>query len=96
MAECSSIGSQPYPDEDFSYNSCFSLDDINRACIRLKNNKATGFDMLPNEVLKHDGIRLIILHFMNKCFESHVIPGAWKQAIISPIPKSATKDPFKL
>ena len=33
----------------------------------LKSGKAIGPDMLPNEVLNHDGIQNILLSFINKC-----------------------------
>ena len=35
-----------------------------------------------------------MLNFMNSCFSYHTIPSAWQKAVISPIPKSASKDPY--
>ena len=34
-----------------------------------------------------------MLYFFNKCFDFHIVPGAWQEAVISPIPWSASKDP---
>ena len=31
---------------------------------------------------------------MNKCFEFSLVPSSWQQAIIAPIPKSSSIDPF--
>ena len=76
-----------------AYNIAFSIGDINTVCDHLKSGKLMGPDLIPNEVLRHGGIRAVILSFMNKCFEHHLVPGIWQKAIISPIPKSASKDP---
>ncbi len=57
---------------------------------KAKNNKALGVDSLPNEVLKNNASCELL-----KCliFVIHVIPSAWKRAIIKPIPKNSTIDP---
>ena len=77
-----------------SYNLEFSNDELERVCRNLKLGKAVGPDMIPNEILKHDGIKGLLLPFINKCFISNIIPSCWRKAIIVPIPKSASKDPF--
>ena len=76
------------------YNSDFSSEGLDSVCTQLKNAKAVGPDIIPNEVLKHIGMRAVILPFVNKCFNCHIIPSSWQKAIISPIPKSASKDPY--
>jgi len=60
----------------------------------LKNGKACGPDMVPNEVLRNDALRPILLAFFNKCFDAHLVPSVWQKAVISPIPKSSSKDPY--
>ena len=50
--------------------------------------------MIPNEVLRHVGIRKLVVDFINMCFMNNVIPSVWRLSIISPIPKSASKDPY--
>ena len=75
-------------------NSDFSSDGLDSVCTQLRNAKAVGPDMIPNEVLKHIGMRSVILPFVNKWFNCHIIPSSWQKAIISPIPKRASKDPY--
>ena len=87
-------GRVPEQPELNTLNINFSLEELNKVCNKLKSNKATGPDSIPYEVLKNENIRVLILNFFNKCFDFHIVPGAWQEAIISPIPKSASKDPF--
>ena len=77
-----------------TYNQAFSSEELHKVRNKLKNGKSVGPDMLPNEVLKHDGIHDLLLPFINKCFMENIIPSSWRKAIIVPIPKSATKDPY--
>ena len=67
---------------------------MEQACNSLKLRKAVGVDLIPNEVLKQPALQEIMLNFMNSCFSYHTIPSAWQKAVISPIPKSASKDPY--
>ena len=78
---------------NLSYNASFTLDELNKICMHLKQGKAVGPDMIPNEVLKHVGIRDLLLNFINYCFTKNVIPSIWRKSVITPIPKSASKDP---
>ena len=75
------------------YNQPFNMDEINRICNNLKLGKAVGPDMIPNEILKHESLRNLLLKFLNLCFVNNTIPSVWRKAIITPIPKSAAKDP---
>ena len=77
-----------------SYNSPFTLEELNKICMKLKQNKAVGPDMIPNEILKRDGIRKLLLRFINYCFLNNVIPSVWRKSLITPIPKSSSKDPY--
>ena len=77
----------------YAYNAPFLIDELDKVCRLLKTSKAAGPDMIPNEVLKHEGIRIMLLEFVNICFVNNVLPSAWRTAIITPIPKSASKDP---
>ena len=61
---------------------------------QLKTGKSTGPDHIPNETLKQEGIQILLLSFINVCFQYSIIPSVWNQADISLIPKSATKDPY--
>ncbi len=60
---------------------------------KTKNNKAVCVDILPNEVLKNNSSCELLKCLFNKIFVIHVIPWAWKRAIIKPIPKNSTIDP---
>ena len=79
---------------DLGFNAPFTQEELHKISNKLKSGKAVGPDLLPNEILKHVGLRLILLKFINMCFEMNVIPSIWRTAKISPIPKSSSKDPF--
>ncbi len=57
-------------------------------------NKSVGIDQISNEVLKKNDIMLILFQLYVKCFDSGLVPSLWLKAIITPIPKSSTKDRF--
>ena len=78
---------------DVDYNQPFVSAELDKVCERIKTGKAVGPDFIPNEVLKQDGLRTLLLNFINMCFMNNVLPSTWRKAIISPIPKSSTKDP---
>ena len=67
---------------------------INRVCAKLKTGKSTGPDRIPNEIVKQEGIQILLLSFINVCFQYSIIPSIWNQADISPIPNSTTKDQY--
>ena len=75
------------------YNLPFNMNEIDKICNSLKIAKAIGPDMIPNEVLKHLGLRNLLLKFVNYCFLNNIVPSVWRKAIIAPIPKSSSKDP---
>ena len=76
-----------------SYNTPFTLEEMNKICTHIKQGKSVGPDMIPNEVLRHVGVRALLMDFINFCFIKNVIPSIWRKSIITPIPKSASKDP---
>ena len=78
---------------DVAYNNPFTLEEIDKIRCKMKTGKAVGCDAISNEVLKNEGIRELILSFANMCYLNNVIPSIWRNSIISPIPKSSTKDP---
>ena len=69
------------------------LEEIDKIRCKMKLGKAVGIDVISNEVLRHEGIRDLVLCFVNTCYLNNVIPSVWRTSIISPIPKSASKDP---
>lgn len=75
-------------------NNPLSFDEIERMVNRLKQRKSTGIDEIPNEVLKNHDVMLLLYYLFVKCFECCIIPSLWLRAIIVPVPKSVTKDPY--
>ena len=73
-------------------NEDIGLGELKKIVKKLKNNKASGIDNIPNEVLKSEFIFTQIHFLMDKLFSLGIIPKNWKMSIISPIPKSSTKD----
>ena len=69
-----------------------SLTELRYSLNKLRNNKTTGIDNIPNEILKMESIFTQLHFFMNKVFSNHMNPSNWKKIIISPIPKCPTKD----
>ena len=69
-------------------NADISITELKLAIKSLKCNKAVGIDDLLAEVLKCDNLLDALLALFNKCFATDIIPSAWKQGIINPIPKS--------
>ncbi len=75
-------------------NRPLSFDEVEKAVWKLKCGKSSGIDCIPNEVLKNHGVMLVLYNLYVKCFEYGKIPAIWLKAIISPVPKSSTKDPY--
>ena len=61
---------------------------------KLKNRKACGIDNVPNEMLKCMSIKMLLYELFRICFDSCIMPTIWLKSIISPIPKSAQRDPY--
>ena len=75
------------------YNRPFTIEEIDKIRCKMKDGKAVGIDVIPNEILRHEGVKTLLLQFVNMCFMYNVIPSVWRMSIISPIPKSSSKDP---
>ena len=60
----------------------------------LKNNKASSFDQISNEMLKIGGNIIIepLLKLFNSILNQSLYPSAWKYDILHPIHKSGVKD----
>ncbi len=76
-----------------TFNAQISLDEIQGVLDKAKNNKGVGVDSLSNEVLKTNACCELLKCLFNKIFVIHVIPSAWKRAIIKPITQNSTIDP---
>ena len=75
-------------------NNPFTRSDLISGLRQLKNNKASSFDQISNEMLKTGGIILIepLLKLFNKIYASSYYPSLWKYDILNPIHKSNEKD----
>ncbi|XP_055527060.1 uncharacterized protein LOC129719690 [Wyeomyia smithii] len=69
------------------------LQEVREEIDRLKNNKATGADQLPSELLKHGGESLAkALHWdIAKIWEEEVVPEEWMEGTVCPIYKKGDK-----
>ena len=75
-------------------NRDISFEEVRRVVSNLKYKKAVGVDMIPNEILKDNCVILALQCLFQKCFQFGHIPSIWLKAIVFPVPKSATKDPY--
>ena len=72
-------------------NKPFTANEIDSALDKLKDCKATGIDLLKNEVIRNLRIRPLIIKLCQFCFSHSVTPSKWRTGIISPIPKGFMK-----
>ncbi len=84
----------PLYEENPELNGPISFDEIEKIINKLKINKSSGIGQIPNEVLKNHDVILLLHNLFTKCFEFGIVPTIWLKALISPMPKSASKDPY--
>lgn len=67
--------------------------EIKEILCSLKNNKASGPDQIPNELLKYGTNALLspITKLFNKILETEIVPKQWSHGFIVPIQKSGSK-----
>ena len=72
----------------------FVASELTRALKELKNNKASSFDQITNEMLKTSGtiVKHAFLHLFNAIRVTSFYPTLWKKDILHPIHKSNEKD----
>ncbi len=70
-----------------------TLEEVSKIVDRLKNNKAPGIDLIPNEVLRSESVKQCLQAFFQFYFDTGLLPQCWGKAIIKPIPKSKSNDP---
>ena len=75
-------------------NTSITREEVINAMNAMKNNKSSGIDDLPAEVLKNSILTDLLTGLFKKCFETGITPDIWKQSIISSVPKSSTSDPI--
>ena len=80
-------------EKSFTFNELdyrISHNELSKAINQLKNNKATSFDSISNEMIKHCGskVKSVILKLFNLIFQSSLYPHSSAKGIISTIYKS--------
>ena len=72
------------------FNLPFTKTDLRKVISRLKNNKASSFDMVCNEMIKtgSDELAEPLLLLFNSVHETGIYPSQWKQDILQPLHKS--------
>ena len=70
-----------------------SRSELLQSAKKLKNNKATAFDCVSNEMLKNSALVLCepFLLLFNTILENNLYPSAWKDDILCPLFKSGVK-----
>ena len=70
-------------------NKCLTLQELEEALKKMKQEKAPGPDGITNEMLKHLGsaAKRILLRIYNQSWLTGTVPTIWKEAVIRPIPK---------
>jgi hypothetical protein len=71
-------------------NEPISVDEVEDAIRKLKNNKSCGSDMILNEFIKNSCLQLITVYvkLFNVVLDTGVIPSSWTEGIIIPIFKN--------
>lgn len=81
-------------DSNCLLNADMTQEEITIAISKLKNKKAVGIDLIPNEVIKCTGIQIALHTLFQRCFVLGIVPSIWQKSIIKPIPKGSAKDPY--
>ena len=76
----------------------FSVQSVRNYIIKLKENKATGVDDIPNEFLKFGGNKLakILTKCFNEIIETGIVPEDWKRARVHLLHKGGRLDKHNL
>ena len=75
-------------------NDDISFDEVQKITNRLKNNKSSGIDKVPNEVMKKYDVQILLWNMYRLFFSYGLTPLVWLNSTISPIQKGSTKDPY--
>ena len=81
-----------YVTDEHSLDRGFSFLDVQKVVCNLKNNRATGFDAIPGEVLKNGSVISFLHKSCHLFYETGKVPEIWLKSIISPIPECSTSD----
>ena len=84
--------SEPLYNSNMALNGRILYDEVFKHVMKAKNNKAVGFDDIPNEVLKNNNTIRTLYEMFSLIFDITVLPNMWLKAVINPIPKSNMQD----
>ena len=76
------------------FNHDFTIEEVAYHVNKSKTNKSAGFDNIPNEILKHNDVVQLLYKLFQFCFKNNMVPNDWGKAIITPIPKCSSKNPY--
>ncbi len=93
MLQKEAIESGTRGDNNEALNGIISEGKIQKAVEKLKLNKASGIDKIPNEILKRARVREVLHELLSLYFKTVIAPNLWLCGVIIPIPKGADKDP---
>ncbi|XP_077867775.1 uncharacterized protein LOC144357229 [Saccoglossus kowalevskii] len=80
-------------EDNHKLNKPISLTEVVQATGALKNNKASGPDGIPGEMLKYSNIQIkqALKHMYNRVLETGIYPEIWSTSVITPIHKKGDK-----
>ena len=80
---------EPFIGPARSLNTPITPDEVSVALKKLKNNRACGPDMIPNELLKYAGTSFSVpfSELINQCFETNTYIKSIGESILSPLQK---------
>ena len=79
---------------NMTINADITFDEIHKLVTKAKLNKSVGIDMVPNEILNHRDVILLLKCLFQFCFNNNCVPSCWLKSILTPIPKGAGNDPY--
>ena len=82
----------PLYEDNSILNTSILRTEVEKAVYSTKNGKNTGFDKILSEVLKFPIIIDVLHSLFNLCFDTGILPSIWRKAMITPVPKDATRD----
>ena len=83
----------PEPVHQNSASTPFTIEEVEEAVQKMKNNKACGWDKISAEVLKTGGPSMnhMLLKVINKAWSEGEIPEDWSRGLITPVHKKGDK-----
>ena len=78
----------PQPEDVELLNEEFTVEEVEAAVRASKNHKSPGVDGIKPAFLKNEACIKFIHKLFNYCFRLGIVPSAWLEAIIKPIPKA--------